>query len=493
MAFTSPAQAVWREASSTHFLIYSEDSPARLEAFANKLERFDSGMRFMRGIPAEDPGKANRVTVYVVSDVNQVRKLMDSPKNSGVAGFYRGAAGNSIAVVPRRIGGGGRAELDPETVLLHEYAHHFMLANFAGAWPRWFVEGFAEFNATADLNADGSMGFGKPPQFRSYGLINMAPLPVEQIFVPPAKMTAEQEDVFYGRSWLLVHYLTLDPSRNGQLAKYILAINSGKPNLEAAREAFGNFDDLNRALATYLRRNRLSYFNLSAKMISAGPISVRELGMAEQALMPLRIRSRTGVDDKEAQAVLQLAEAGAAAFPNDAFAQTVLAEAEFDTDNYDAAIEAANRAIAADPKSMDGLLYRARVLEQRARKADKDHAGAWKAVRTAYIAANHVDPDDPRPLIGFYESFRGEGVTPTRSAVNGLMRALVLAPQDRNLRMTTAVQLLADDKPQEARAILGPIAYDPHSSEASQSALALIQQIDNMLKAQSGKTANATN
>ena len=39
-------------------------------------------------------------------------------------------------MVPRRAGDGGQYKLDPQTVLFHEYAHHFMLQNAAAAYPQ---------------------------------------------------------------------------------------------------------------------------------------------------------------------------------------------------------------------------------------------------------------------------------------------------------------------------------------------------------------------
>ena len=52
-----------------------------------------------------------------------------------VAGFYAARDEDIFAVALR--GGMG------DDVLLHEYAHHFMMQNFASTYPAWFVEGFA--------------------------------------------------------------------------------------------------------------------------------------------------------------------------------------------------------------------------------------------------------------------------------------------------------------------------------------------------------------
>ena len=47
-AVAAPAHAAWYQASSRHFLIYSEQKPGTLRQFAEELEKFDSAVRFVR-------------------------------------------------------------------------------------------------------------------------------------------------------------------------------------------------------------------------------------------------------------------------------------------------------------------------------------------------------------------------------------------------------------------------------------------------------------
>ena len=41
----APAGAAWHRASSPHFIIYGDEAPAKLHAFAEKLERFDKAVQ----------------------------------------------------------------------------------------------------------------------------------------------------------------------------------------------------------------------------------------------------------------------------------------------------------------------------------------------------------------------------------------------------------------------------------------------------------------
>jgi tetratricopeptide (TPR) repeat protein len=97
-------------------------------------------------------------------------------------------------------------------------------------------------------------------------------------------------------------------------------------------------------------------------------------------------------------------------------AQATLAEAEYDAGNYKEAEAAADRAIAADPKLIDGLIYKAMA---RMALVEEDKAAGpaqWAQVRKLIAAANRLDPDDPEPLMLFYRSFSAEGREPTKNA-----------------------------------------------------------------------------
>ncbi|HEX8573237.1 MAG TPA: hypothetical protein VF759_10855 [Allosphingosinicella sp.] len=476
----APASAEWREASSRHFLVYSEGSAETVRDFATKLEKFDKAMRLRLGLDDSDFGPANRVTVYVVDDVAEVRRLGRFGPASSVYGFYSGRAQGSIAVVPRTSGATGLNALEPATILLHEYSHHLMVQNAAIAYPAWFREGFAEFNSTARFEKDGSMGFGAAANHRAWGLVGMAPLPIETLFEPNrGKLSQPQwEATVYGRGWLLTHYLMFEAKRTGQLAKYINALNSGHGSVEAARAAFGDLDVLDRELRAYVKQRRIPYVRLSAGALAIQPVALRTLRPGEAAIMDLRMRSRVGVTREDSARVARDMARIAEAWPNDPAVQAALAEAQFDAGDLDAAEAAAGRAIAADPKNVDGLIYRARVAMARARAAPAPDSATWREVRRLIAAANRADPNDPEPLILYYQSFGAQGLAPTRNAVEGLLQAYELAPQDSGLRMNVARQLLVDGKAAEARRALAPLAFDPHGGPLGQAVAAIVARLD---------------
>ena len=168
--FTAPAHAEWQEASSDHFVIYGDEKEKALTRFAQRLERFHAAMAFVYKTAPTKPSPSNRVTVFVVDSAADVRKVTGT-SNRFVAGMYIPRAGASVAVIPH-LRGASQSELTGETTLYHEYAHHFMTTSLSSrAYPRWFVEGFAEFFAAARFKQDGTLQLGTPPYFRALDLV----------------------------------------------------------------------------------------------------------------------------------------------------------------------------------------------------------------------------------------------------------------------------------------------------------------------------------
>jgi tetratricopeptide (TPR) repeat protein len=478
LSVSGPAQAAWRQASTPHFVIYSDDSEKALRDFAAKLERYDAAMRSVRGLPDPAISPGNRLTVFVVPNMAAVQKLYGKGGGS-IGGFYTGRVDGSYAITPRRGGSSDAADNSEQIVLLHEYAHHFMMQNYTGAFPAWLIEGYAEFHSTAAFEKDGGVGLGLPANHRAFGLLGTAPMKIEKLLTASVgELAAAERDQFYGRGWLLTHYLTLHPSRKGQLSAYLALINRGTGSLAAAKQVFGDLAALDKELNRYVRQRTLGYLKLPADRIATGEITIRDLTPGEAAVIDLRIRSKRGVDAAEAKALLPLVRKAAAPHPRDVMAQVSLAEAAFDAGAFAEAEAAADRALAADPKSVEALIYKGRVRMALAEQDKDADAATWKEVRKWFLAANRIENDDPEPLALFYSSFLAAGEKPTANATLALEQALGLAPQDPSLRWMLALQKLRDGKGDDARWALAPVAFDPHGGPAAKAAADVLAKLE---------------
>lgn len=483
-----PAQADWFQASSKHFVVYSNDSPDKVKAYAEKLERFDKAISVLHMTKETPRGPAARVKIYVVDNVAAVQKIYPG-RGGNVAGFFIARSSGSVAFMPR-VGGDG--DLSAQAILFHEYSHYWMFSNWSdAAFPYWFTEGFAEFHATAIVKPDGAMIFGANPLYRRYTVDNSSLMPAPDLLKakPSDNLSPANRDAVYSRGWLLMHYLTFDAERRKLLAAYIGAINGGKSPAEAGK-LFGNANTLDVKMDSWGAQRRYPSIMLTTAQLPIGEVTIRPLTPGEVAIMPALTQSAAGVDERKAGDVVAIARKVAAAFPDDPAVQNELAEAEYDNAGnpkisdadaiagYARAEAAADRAIAADPKSIHALLYKGMAMEQGLAKAKVTDPVKWAAARKWFLAANKIDAEDPEPLVQYYESYGLAKTKPTTNAEGGVIYAYALAPYDNSVRFSATRALLSQGKAKEARIALAPVAYNAEGGDFSERAQKVLAAID---------------
>jgi len=477
----APAAAEWLEVSSDHFVIYSDQKETTVKEFAERLERLHASMAHLFGKPPTRPGPSNRVTVYVLPSAAKLRKVLGNG-NRYIDGVYIPRAGASIALVPK-LRGATKFEATGEIILYHEYAHHFMAANLTDRpYPRWFTEGFAEFFANVLFREDGSVVIGVAANNRAAELIDAPHVPIRSFLsFDGGPADSRSRTAFYGQSWVLFHYLLMAPERANQWRHYLQLLEAGKPALEAAEGAFGDLDKLDKDMDYYMRRATLSARVVPGSALTIGPIRVRELRPGEADMMPTMIESNVGVTREKALQLVPEARRVAALHPTDAAVLAVLAQTEFDAGNDDAAIAAADAAVAIDPQQVNAHIQKGYAL------AHKVESGAlpkeaWKDVRRQFIKANAVENDHPVPLVHFYLTYVRQGERPTQNAIDGLEWALALAPFDASLRWLVAQEMVAGRRYREAAQTLGPLAYSPHPGKNTEEALKLLKDVEARLE-----------
>ncbi len=469
---STAVQAKWHEASSRHFTIYADQDPAELKAFAETLERFNSAVREARGIADVEPGASSRVTLYVLRDVGAIQKLYG---DDNVAGFYMPKASGSVAFVPDK-GSRGKWGLSADGIFFHEYMHHLMHGDTDRPWPSWVSEGSAEFYATPKFTANGGVEFGAPPLYRADVLSPVGTLSLAKMLSGDfTYLTYREYESIYGRGWMLIHYLAFEPQRRGQLTRYLNGIAAGVPALKAAEDAFGDLRKLERELYSYYKRNTFKLTTIPADRLSIPPISTRALSAGESELIDARIKLARGGKRVGAAALADRATAVAARYPGDARVQTLTAQLKNSADDHQAALSAADKAVALDARSYPALIERAHAMMALA-KSDKKGAD-WNKVRAAFLAANKVDPEGAEPLIGYYRSFVAQGISPTSNAAEGLAYALVLAPQDDQLRMEIVGHMIDSNRLESASRALMPLAFDPHKGKRRNAAIAIFEAL----------------
>lgn len=469
------AKAEWWQARSGHFIVYSEGNEAEARNLAMRLERYDGALRTLQGMPTNQPiPDAAKVVVYRFGDTDDIGNLAGA---AGVAGFYIPRAAYPVAFTPAKdaVNRGvktrtdDRTDLDRETVLFHEYTHHFMLRNFSAAYPGWFVEGFAEVNSTMELRDNGSFIVGKPANHRSYSLFQSSSLSLKKM-LDPAFRYRDGADLGqkYARGWLLTHYLSFGKTRPGQLKQYLKLLSTGENGLATAEKVFGDLSKLDSELEKY-KSSRLPMAEVIPEGYTPPQVTLRKLGADEEKLIMQQIKLARGVTRKQARSMAGGLQASAAAMPQSFAAQLLAAEASLDAADHAAAGIAADRALAIDPKSVDALIFKARSLIE----APGGDAARFAQARPLLVRARKIDPNDPRPLIEYYQSWRRSGQAVPEDALIALDEAFDLAAHDQGYRTLLTRQLVEENRIPAARQVLAPIAYsydgnDPKSNVAGQ-------------------------
>ena len=143
LLLASPAQAAWYRTEGKAFILYGQGSARQVAMAGAQLAAFDALLRQLTGAKV-DTVRA-RVSIYIVTDARDFERLRG---RGGPAfdGFYT-ATPNIIAAFVDSSDKPHAARA--QSVLFHEYAHHFLFAHQPGSYPAWYIEGLASYWETA--------------------------------------------------------------------------------------------------------------------------------------------------------------------------------------------------------------------------------------------------------------------------------------------------------------------------------------------------------
>lgn len=468
VAAAGPARAEWRRAVSTHFVIYSEASEERLRRVAEKLERFDGLLRRLTPVPASQTER--RLTIYMPGSLGPVQQLIGNPR---AGGFYNAHITGPYAVAPRST---NDDDFEAEVILFHEYVHHFMLQHFPAAYPGWFIEGYAELFANTRFERGGSIVIGSFADHRGWTL-RADPPPLADLMLPGRSRVPM--GLFYAHAWGLTHYLLISDERPGQLQSYLALVGGGHLPGQAAQEAFGGIDSLERDYRRYRRGLRIPTLILRFDQAPAiGPITIEPLTDVEDNLLWLRLETLHEPRGILRDNLLRRGRVRVALTPDDPAALQYLADLEAYAGNLPEATRAVDRVLAAQPQAPRALLRKGLIeLALLERNRVTDHA-RWVAARDWLRRANLAAPDDSFALYEYYRAFERQGVRPPPPAVAALERAQELVPQSFDLRLRFARELIRARRYAFAINVLSPVAYSAHGGWrglAAQRTIALVR------------------
>jgi len=501
LAAAAPAHAEWLRAESEHFIVYGDVNEGELRSYVRKVERFDSVLRLY--YPIANEHEAPKLEIYLAHGGEDMRRI--SPGiDSSIAGYYSPNAEHVYAVVDLE-------KSEGDKTLFHEYGHHFMLVHLAGAYPAWFVEGFAEYYSTADLTPGrikvGLESRGRVNSLR--GAVNTW-VPMEVILGRSvSQLRGQQGYGFYAQSWLLMNYMMSSPERQQMLRRYLQLVLGGTESVAAMTEATGRTpQQLQLDVRSYLYL--ITSYTLQQPMPEA-QVAITRLGSGADDLVWLglrmdrslasasRLRDPAPIEAREGETAQQtarraenlaearadylqgtaLARSTAARHAGDPMAAIVLAKAEMAAGNWTEAGAALSSLTAEDSTNAEGLRLAAVALLERHRAegtSEEEKVGLLRDARRLLARSVQADPEDFRTYLALDFSRWGQPGYPNENDLNTLLAAEEYAPQVRETRYRAAQGLIQAGINQQAIELLEPIANDPHGGSNNASVRALLNR-----------------
>lgn len=464
-----PARAEWLRAESDRFIVYSEGSERDLRTYVGKLEAFDRLLRLKMGLPV-DEAPLRKLPIYLV-DSSGLRRVNPEIGDT-VAGFYAAREEDIFAVALE--GGMG------DDVLLHEYAHHFMLQNAHFGYPAWFVEGFAEYYMTVDVRPD-RIRVGMYNEVRGSWLRGATWISMRELLSKRSSEVRRRNGTYYPLAWLLAHWFLGDSERFAMLTRYLNAVGAGEDSVEAMQAATGmTMDQLRRELRRYM--GRIPYYDLQ-NTFPAPQIAVTRLSPAagEFLLMNQRL---TGVPTDHSASTLNEVRRMARRHPDAPEALVALGHAEIHLGDRDAGEAALRRLLEAHPDHVAGLQFMAASLLERTADEGADVRALKREAMRHLSRAHGLDDANYRTFMLLAQVREGEPGFPNENDIVTRELALQLAPQLGEARFEMAEAYLAAGRQDDAVRTIEPLASAPHGGDMAERAQVLLDRARGLTEAQ---------
>lgn len=482
-AATSPAQAKgWVRAESAHFVIFSELGEAKTRTYIEQLEAFKYLAELMLGTDPKSGASSAVFTIYLLADP-ETFQVVRPGIDKEIGGFYLHCLEGSVAYASRSIQWDTSAPDNGLMILLHEYAHHLMFTRMQRFYPRWYVEGFAEYMSTTALDR-GQYRVGAANVFRLPLLRDESVRWIDfRVILDPVKLAAVAKEgnlksqPFYAQSWLLTHYMLSDSERTRTFNAFFDRVGRGENAIESFEAETGiRVDALTKELRAHLRK--LPAIRVAVPNLPETAIKVARLPSSLDDYILQAATLQTCPEEEHGEKLTKELRKLKDRYAPDPNFRLELARAEFRFGDVQAArseLEALAQTSEPDPE----LLYLLGRIYLDAANEEED--GEQREIlldkaSTHFIAAYKLRKHHP-PTLYFLSRALDIGSEPSKSVVNAANAAAVLAPAVFQYAFHAAlINVRADDR-QMAIRVLQPFASDPHNTAMAARVVAMIEAI----------------
>jgi len=267
IAPAAAADETWVEVKSPNFVVISNAPVRQAQKVARSFEQFR--LLIKKSIPGLSADPGSPLMIFAAKDERSFLALLGIEKlargeTQRSGWFFSGPERKFVAI---------RLDVPEDRryqTIYHEYTHLLVNLNF-GNIPVWLNEGLAEFYGNTTIGErESKVG---EPGLVALDILRTKPLfPLDVLFSvthdSPYYHDEDKTSIFYPESWALTHYLMIGDKRKHaqKLDDYMKLIRRGVPDNEAAAQALGNLEELEKALRVYIQSPAFYSYSIQVEL-----------------------------------------------------------------------------------------------------------------------------------------------------------------------------------------------------------------------------------
>ena len=440
---TASGDAAWVEVKSPHFSVYTDAGDKRGREVATRFEQ-------MRVVFSELISNAKVNTPIPL----QIVAFRNNKELKQVAPLWHG---KPIDLAGLFIGGSDRCFIlldlsteNPWGTVFHEYAHQLMNGTISANLDPWFVEGFAEYFSSIEVDSHHA-NVGKIPPLtyqiiQQQGLMKVVDLFRVQRDSATYNETGDKRTVFYAESSMVVHYI-YDNNLVLKAAKYFdLKYNKNLSVEDAIEQGFGmSAATFHKEILKYVASNQFKYYaKKTPPEVETTGFTTRGITVTDAAATIADIHLHSG--DYQAKALAEFEDI-LKSDPDNATANRGIGYTYLQKRDFDKAAEYFRRAATSDPKDAQSHYYSGLLMNMKGALNESDLAFMASELKAA-IALNPDFADSYMQLA--YAQARAADVN---DAIGSAKKAISLNPRNEGYYFNIAELYMQNGKHSEALSI----------------------------------------
>ncbi len=247
----------WVEIRTDHFIVASDGGEKMARRFADE---FESLVRvFQATMPNSRVSTGVPVRILVAKDGQSFARMAPEfpfdKRHEQPPGMI--VSSTEKTYIGIRANAGGHF---PYADIFQTYARNIVKLSYRNL-PPWLEEGYSAVYGNLTLN-DRNFRMDRPDPEDLATLFRSPLLPLDLVLhvdrTSPYYSPGDKQSVYFAESRILAHFLIIDTQIAGakSMERYIAAVESGTDSLQAARDAFGNLDQLQSKFAAFVNQTK---------------------------------------------------------------------------------------------------------------------------------------------------------------------------------------------------------------------------------------------